>query len=167
MLYGPPGPQDPSEQKKHVFSSKLSNNSLRTDPKHPLWLQWAQNAICSKKITSFGQNYLKILWKRPRTSLLSSQIATWPTLSLLLSKKERGGGKALHFVLSFFILEEPYLTILGQRTWDSKKYKKTCIFWCSKLKNPILYTLSCSDPTKRVRVMISVHKSMSCGYFCA
>ena len=35
MSSGPQGPQDPSEQKKHVFSSKLSNNSLRTDPKHP------------------------------------------------------------------------------------------------------------------------------------
>ena len=36
MLFGLLGPQDPSEQKKHVLFSKLSNNSLRTDP-NTLW----------------------------------------------------------------------------------------------------------------------------------
>jgi hypothetical protein len=85
----------------------------------------------------------------------------------LFIKKERVGGEALQLCHPFYFGRAIFDYPRSENLEPPKRYKKTCIFWCSKLKNPVLYTLSCSDPTKRVQVMISVHKSMSCGYFCA
>ena len=124
MSSGPQGPQDPSEHKKHVFSSKLSNNSLRTDPKHPSGLLWAPNAIRSKKNTSLVQNYLKIHWKK--TSDIPSKLpdSNMTNPLPLFIKKEREGGEALQLCHPFYfgraIFDYPRSENLEHRK-DTKK----------------------------------------------
>ena len=136
MSSGPQGPQDPSEQKKHVFSSKLSNNSLRTDPKHPFGATVSTKYYLQQKNTSFGQNYLKIHWKKAPDILSKLPDSNMTNPLPLFIKKERGGGKALQFVPSFFILEEPYLTILGQSAWNSKQIQKNVYFLMFQAQKP-------------------------------